>query len=107
MDDTQPVIRLFFARIKQAFIDLPDAEKMEFMATDRKNLDALGMEAVTMINCSGLDQEWDYIGVEKWPSMDAIRQREKFEQEVLGIDRYVTSKTHLGTPESFGEYGKG
>jgi len=107
MEESKPIIRLFFAKMKKVFIDLPEEEKMKFMGADRKNLDALGMEAIAMVNCSGLSHEWDYIGVEQWPSMDAIRQREKFEKEVLKIDKYVSSKTYLGTPESFAGYGKG
>jgi hypothetical protein len=106
MAESKPIIRLFFAKMKKAFLDLPVEEKMAFMRKDRKNLDELGMKAVTMINCARLNQEWDYIGVEQWPSMEAIEKREKFENEKLNVSKYVESKTYLGTPESFTEYGK-
>jgi len=106
MAEVKPVIRLFFAKMKDTFLDLPDDEKMEFMRKDRENLDELGMKAVTMIDCRWSNDEWDYIGVEQWPSMDAIETREKFENEVLDVSKYVKSKTYLGTPESFAEYGK-
>ncbi|MGD8641394.1 MAG: hypothetical protein PVG89_12255 [Gammaproteobacteria bacterium] len=107
MAESKPIIRLFFAKMKDAFLDLPDEEKVAFMRKDRDNLDELGMKAVTMINCSWSNKEWDYIGVEQWPSMEAIEKREKFENEELNISNYVESKTLLGTPESFTEYGKG
>jgi hypothetical protein len=39
--------------------------------------------------------------------MEAVEKREKFEKEELKVFRYVDSKTYLGTPESFVDYGKG
>ena len=51
-------------------------------------------------------KELDYIGVEEWPSLEVMGKREKFEKEELEIFKYVESKTYLGSPESFEEYGK-
>jgi hypothetical protein len=106
MAESKPIIRLFFAKMKEAFIDLPEEDKLAFMRKDRENLDELGMKAVAMIDCTWSNEEWDYIGVEQWPSIEAIEKREKFEKEELKVFRYVESKTYLGTPESFAEYGK-
>jgi len=106
MEESKPVIRLFFVKMKKAFIELPEEEKVAFMRKDRKNLDELGMKAITMINCTNFNREWDYIGVEQWPSMEAIEKREKFENEELNVSKYVDSRTYLGAPESFAEYGK-
>jgi hypothetical protein len=92
--------------MKKEFLELPDEEKATFMQKDRKNLDELGMKAITMINCTGFPQKWDYIGIEQWPSIEAIVKREKFEKEELHVSKYVDYKTYLGAPESFTEYGK-
>ena len=106
MDESKPIVRLFFAKMKKTFIELPEEEKIAFMSKDRENLDELGMKAVTMIDCSWSNEEWDYIGVEQWPSLEAIEKREQFENDELEVFKYVESKTYLGTPESFAEYGK-
>ena len=106
MAKNKPVVRLFFAKMKKAFLDLSDDERIAFMRKDRENLDDLGMKAVSMIDCSWSNEEWDYIGVEEWPSLEAITKRELFEQEELEVFKYVESKTYLGTPESFDDYGK-
>ena len=106
MDNNRPIIRFFFAKMQQEFIDLPEEEKMAFMTKDRKNLDELGMKAVSMVDCSWSNKEWDYIGVEEWPNKEAIEKREKFEKEELKISKYVKYKIYLGTSESFVEYGK-
>ena len=106
MAENKPVVRLFFAKMKKAFLELSDDEKFAFMRKDRENLDDLGMKAVSMIDCSWSNEEWDYIGVEEWPSLEAIKRRELFENEELEVFKYVESKTYLGTPESFDDYGK-
>ena len=106
MAENKPIIRLFFAKMKNAFIDLPEEEKMAFMHKDRENLNDLGMKAISMIDCSWSNDEWDYIGVEQWPDKESIEKREQFEKEELEVFKYVDSKTYLGTPESFAEYGK-
>ena len=106
MTEHKPVVRLFFAKMKQEFFDLPEDERAEFMRKDRSNLDGLGMKAISMINCSEFTSEWDYIGVEEWPSLEAIRERERFESDLLEISRFVDYRTYLGAPESFDDYGK-
>jgi len=106
MVENKPVVRLFFAKIKKSFLDLSGDEKIAFMRKDRENLDDLGMKAVSMIDCSWSNEEWDYIGVEEWPSLEAIKKRELFENEELEVFKYVESKTYLGTPELFDDYGK-
>jgi uncharacterized ferredoxin-like protein len=106
MDENKPIIRFYFAKMKKAFMDLSEKEKMAFMRKDRENLDELGMKAVIMVNCRGSNEEWDYIGVEEWPTIDAIKEREKFENEELEVHKYAESKTYLGSAESFSAYGK-
>jgi len=75
------------------------------MRKDRENLDELGMKAISMVNCSWSNDEWDYVGVEHWPSMEAIEKREEFENTELETSKYVEFKTILGPPESFDGYG--
>lgn len=106
MANDSHVIRLFFARMKQEFFELSDSERRDFMAKDRRNLDELGMRAVSMVQCTGESKEWDYIGVEAWPSYEAIARREKFEAEDLDISKYVEYKTILGIEQSFEAYGR-
>jgi hypothetical protein len=78
---------------------------MVFMRKDRGNLDELGCKFET-IDCRWSNEEWDFIGIEEWPSLEAIQERAKFEKEVLLTSRYVESKTILGNRESSAEYGK-
>lgn len=100
-----PVVRLFFCKMKTAFLNLPDQDKFQFMSKDRANLDALGMKAISMIDCSTMDNEWDYIGVEGWPSMETIEKREQFEAEELKLADYIEYKTILGHEMSYENYG--
>ena len=106
MTESKPVVRLFFAKMKQEFFDLPEDERAEFTRKDRSNLDGLGMKAIAMIDCREYSTEWDYIGVEEWPSLDAIRERERFESDELEIARFVDYLTYQGVPKSFADYGR-
>jgi hypothetical protein len=105
MAENKPITRLMFCKIKESFNDLSDEEKMAFMVKDRKNLTELGC-TFEMINCSESNEEWQYIGIEEWPSMEAIEKRVKFEEEELEISKYVEYKTIVGTRESSDDYGK-
>jgi hypothetical protein len=51
MDENKPIIRFYFAKMKQTFMELPEEEKMAFMRKDRENLDELGMKPVIMVDC--------------------------------------------------------
>ncbi|MDK9559135.1 hypothetical protein QQF73_15990 [Marinobacter sp. M216] len=106
MKKETPIVRLFFAKMKPAFFQLSEEEQRQFMVRDRANLDALGMKAISMIDCTISDSEWDYIGVERWPSVKALEEREKFETDELHISQYVDYKVEFGAEQSFEEYGK-
>lgn len=107
MAEKKPIIRVYFAKIKEAFHKLSEEEKKEFMRKDRENLEELGCKIMMMIDCRWSNEEWNFIGVEEWPTIEALEKRAKFEYEELGTYRYVESKTYLGTRESFAKYGKG
>ena len=51
-----------------------------------------------MIDCRWSNEEWDYIGVDEWPTIEVLKKRAKFEFEELQKFRYAESKTYLGTP---------
>jgi hypothetical protein len=106
MGEAHSLIRLFFVKMKPEFFDLTPAEQSAFMARDRANLDALGMRAIAMVDCRGNDDGWEYVGVESWPSEEALKERERFEAEELKIYRYIQYKTHVGIGQSFEHYGK-
>lgn len=105
MPEEKPITRLLFAKIKEAFYELSEEEMMEFMVKDRVNLDELGC-TFWMIDCSWSTEEWNVIGVETWPSLEALEKRATFENEVLQKFKYVESKTYLGTRKSSADYGK-
>lgn len=106
MAEKKPIMRLFFAKIKEAFYNKSEEEMMEYMRKDRENLNELGMKVLMMIDCRWSNEEWDYVGIEEWPTIEALVKRGKFEKEELELFKYVKSKTLLGTGESFAEYGK-
>jgi len=107
MAEKKPIIRLYFAKIKEAYYNLSEEEKQAFMRKDRKQMDDLGMKLIMTIDCRWSSEEWDFIGIEEWPTIEALEKRARFEKEELEAFRYVESKTYLGTgTPGIGEYGK-
>jgi hypothetical protein len=43
--------------MKEAFGKLSEQQQIDFMRKDRENLDSLGMEAISMINCAWSSDE--------------------------------------------------
>ena len=106
MTEKKPIIRLMFAKVKEAFYKLSEKDQLEFMLKDRKNWEELGCKLLMMIDCRWSNEDWNYIGVEEWPNIEALEKRAKFENEELQKFRYAETKTYLGTCESLAEYGK-
>ncbi|WAI01095.1 hypothetical protein [Methanogenium organophilum] len=103
--ETKSIIRVYFAKIREAFYDLSVEEKSAFMRKDREQMDELGMKLIMTIDCRWSNEEWDYIGIEEWPTLESLEKRATFEKEELATFRYVESRTYLGT-RMMGEYGK-
>ena len=106
MASGKPIVRLLFVKMKQAFHELSQEDRTAFMRKDRENLDSLGMSAVTMVDCRWSTEDWDFIGVEEWPSLESLEARGRFEKEQLQTSKYIHSKVFVGSPVSFVEYGK-
>jgi hypothetical protein len=103
--ETKSIIRVYFAKIKGAFYDLSEEEKALFMQKDRSQMDECGMKLIMTIDCRWSNEEWDYIGIEEWPTLESLEKRAIFEKEELATFRYVESRTYLGT-QVLGEYGR-
>ncbi|GAB7015908.1 hypothetical protein [Methanogenium cariaci] len=104
MAENKPIIRVYFAKIREAYYDLSEEKKAQFMQRDREQMDECGMKLILTIDCRWSNEEWDYIGVEEWPTLESLEKRTRFEKEELATFRYVESKTYLGT-RVMGEYG--
>ena len=98
MAEKKRFIRVMLAKIKPAYFKLSEEEQQEFMRKDREKMEELGCKLHFMIDCSGSNEEWQSIGIEEWPSMEAIVKFEKFHEEELELSKYVEYKTYLGTP---------
>ena len=98
MAEKKRIFRLMFVRIKPAYYELSEEEQKEFMRKDREKMEELGYKLHYMIDCNWSNQEWQFIGVEEWPSMEAIEKIAKFHEEELEASKYAEYKTYLGTP---------
>ncbi|MCP8322601.1 MAG: hypothetical protein L6N96_00275 [Candidatus Methylarchaceae archaeon HK02M2] len=99
MAEKKPIIRFYFAKLKEAWDKLSEEEKQKFMRKDIENLKELGCKIIMMVDCRWSNEEWHFIGVEEWPTIEALQERVRFEKEELKAYRYAESKTYLGTPQ--------
>ena len=86
-----------FAKLKPAYHKLSEEEQQEFMRKDREKMESLGYKLHFMLDCSWSTYEWQFIGIEEWPSMEAIKEIEKFHEEELDVSKYAEYKTYLAT----------
>ena len=98
MDEKKRIFRLMFAKIKPAYNNLSEEEQQEFMRKDREKCEELGYKLHFMLDCSWSNEEWQFIGIEEWSSMEVIKKIEKFHEEELELSKYVEYKTYLCTP---------
>jgi hypothetical protein len=98
MAEKKRIIRIMFAKIKDAYFELSEEEQQEFMRKDREKMEELGYKLHFMLDCSWSSDEWQFIGIEEWPSMESIEEIEKFHEEVLEVSKYGEYKTYLATP---------
>ena len=98
MTEKKRIIRLVFAKIKPAYHKLSEEEQQEFMRKDREKMESLGYKLHFMLDCSWSTEEWQFIGIEEWPNMEAIKKIEKFYKEELEASKYAETKTYLCTP---------
>ncbi len=104
MAEKKPITRLFFAKIKEAWYEQSEEEMKEYMRKDQENLAELGCTFL-MYDLRWSNKEWDIVGVEEWPTIEALEKRGIFEKEEAQLFRYFEMKTYLGT-RIIEEYGK-
>ena len=98
MAEKKRIIRVMLAKIKDAFFELSEEEQQEFMRKDREKMEELGYKLHFMLDCSWSNDEWQFIGIEEWPSMEAVEEISKFHEEELEVSKYGVYKTYLCTP---------
>jgi hypothetical protein len=100
MAEKKRIIRVVCANVKEAMFKLSEEERKEFIRKDRGKLEELGYKLHFITDCSWSNEEWQAIGVEEWPSLEAIEKYEKFCEEELEASKYAEVKAYLGTPIS-------
>ena len=97
MTKEKRIIRIMFAIIKPAYFELSEEEQQEFMRKDREKMESLGYKLHFMLDASLSKDEWQFIGIGEWPSIDEIKEIEKFHEEELDVYKYAEYKTYLCT----------
>jgi hypothetical protein len=97
MAEKKRIIRIMFVKLKKEYFELSEEEQQEFMRKDRERMEELGYKLHFMLDCSWSSNEWQFIRIEEWPSMESIEKIFNFHEEELKASKYGEYKTYLGT----------
>ena len=78
MAEKKQIIRIMFVKLKEEYFKLSETEQQEFMRRDREKMEELGYKLRFMLDCSWSTDEWQFIGIEEWPSMKSIEEKESY-----------------------------
>ena len=99
----QPIYKVFLAKPTEAYYALTQAERDKLYAGHDEASKEAGLKQVINCDSSWCSDQWPFWGVEKYPSMKAVR---KFHAALVALNwfRYFESTTLLGTaaPEEGG-----
>ena len=93
---SQPIYVSFKMKAKEPWYQLSEDEKNAMMARMNASMEAVGAESIVMCDCSWSSEPWQYFGVVKFPSLEALQ---KHRQDANGFDwpRYVDGHSIVGT----------
>ena len=90
----QPVYKNWFARYTEAWYKLTPDEQNALMAANEASIQKVGGES--LIFCFSVsDEEWNGWGVEKYPSFEALQQRQ-LDLFAMNWSKYFDAKSYLG-----------
>ena len=90
----QPIYKSWFAKYTEAWYSLSQGEQNALSAQNEASMKKVGGELV-LFCFSVSSEEWGGWGVEKYPSFEALQQRQ---QDLMAMNwfRYFDAKTYLG-----------
>lgn len=94
--EKKPVIKIWFAKIKEAYFRLSEEERNSIESKRVKKFEELGGKLLVGGTPYWSNEEWAVFGVEEFPDVEAVQEYAEF-MIGLGWLRYFESKTYLAT----------
>ena len=94
---SQPIYKLFLFSPAPASYQISEEEQQKMMAKVNEARAKVGGEVVVTCASGWATEQWQYWGVEKFPSLEAVLEHGKLLVE-MGWFQYIKSETYLGIP---------
>ena len=93
---SQPIYLSFHMKAKDPWYQLTEDEQNAKMAQINASMESVGAEPVILCDCSWSSEPWQYFGMIKFPSLEALQ---KHRQDTNSYDwaRYVDARSIIGT----------
>jgi hypothetical protein len=91
----QPIYKMFYARMKEAWFQLSKEEQNALFTKMEETMKNVGGKQVIICNSYWSSEKWWFWGVEEYPTIEAVQDYAKF---LIDLDwvRYCDSETLLG-----------
>lgn len=90
-----PIYKLALFRMKEAYLDLPEAEQLKWNERMETSYQETGTQVICFAKSSWCDEQWQGWCIEAYPSLEALQTRADFMEE-SGWYRYVQAISALG-----------
>ena len=92
----QPIYSMFMGRFIEAWYQLSEKEQNKLLDKIEAINKKLGVERIIVCESGWSNDEWQFFGVEKFPSAEVKQEHYKLLDEMQWF-RYIESKVLLGT----------
>jgi hypothetical protein len=89
-----PIYKVFLNKVTAAYYDLPKEEMDNLFAECDKVFEKLGIKMVVACESGWDSEEWDFWGVAEYPSLEAVQEFRKWQDEVQWF-KYFDAKSVL------------
>ena len=90
------IYKTFRVSLREAWYQLSKAEQESLFAKVNEALPKAGGKNIFLCDSSWSSEEWEYFGVDVFPSMEAVQKHSEL-LKALDWFRYIKSSTLLGT----------
>jgi hypothetical protein len=91
------VRHLYLGSLRKSWYQLPEEERESLLEQVRASIEANGGRRVVSAWCEWSTKEFQFFGVEEFPSIAALRKHFALQEEI-GFSRHIDEKIYVGVP---------
>lgn len=93
----ETVRHLYLGSLRDSWYQLSEEERESLLERVRASIDANGGRRVVSARCEWSTKEFQFFGVEEFPSIAALRKHLALQEEI-GFSQHIDEKIFVGVP---------